>query len=290
MTKKILDNLNVDGDVQADTFIGSGAELTDIPQNAVLTGFTATSGGNIVATDTILTALEKVEYKVNNGSGGTSLPTFVPNTFLYTNGSTDSWKPIYQSDILPNPSITGFSANTPSVEVGQTVALPNFTASYSQTPTSVTLYDSTYSTPVTLSTINSFNSTHTFTKTSVGSITFTLIANFIPIPATATTTISWLERLYYGHVASFTNVSALQNSSLVLSRYGTYTITAGLGEYIIFGIPVNLGTPTFYVGGFAGGIDLLTTVNVTNAYSDTLSYNIFRSDNISLGTITVQIQ
>lgn len=291
MTKKILDSLNVDGTVQATSFTGSGAQLTGISQNATLPGFVAASGGSVTSSDTILTAIEKLEYKVNNVSGGSgsSLPTLVPNTFLFTNGAIDYWRPIYQSDIIPNPSITSFNTSPTIVEVGQSITTPAFTATYSQTPTSASFHDSIYSTPVTLSNVNSFNSFNTYLLNTVGSVTFTLAATFITT-ITTTTSISWLERLYYGHASSFVSVSALQNSSLVASRIGTHTITASTNEYIYFAIPANLGTPTFYVGGFAGGIDLLTTINVTNAYGNTLSYNIYQSDNVSLGIITVQIQ
>lgn len=292
MTKQILDSLNVSGNVIADAFTGSGAGLTNIPQNAALPGFSSTSGGLVTPSDTILTALEKVEYKVNNVSSGTGavLPTLIADTFLFTNGSTEIWRPIYASDILPNPSIESFTTSQTTAEVGQTITTPTFTATYSQIPTSVSFYDSIYTTPVIPSNINLFSSIHTYSLSVVGSITFTLSAAFPTNTSITTKNITWLERLYYGTTTSFTSVTALSNSSLVSSRNGTYTITAGTGQYIIFAIPANLGTPAFYVGGFSGGITLLTTTNVTNTYSDTLSYNIYQSDNVSLGTITVQIQ
>jgi hypothetical protein len=68
--KTILDSLYIDGNVSANTFIGSGSQLTGIPQHAVLTGFTATSGGTVLATDTIQSSIQKLEYKITN------LPSF----------------------------------------------------------------------------------------------------------------------------------------------------------------------------------------------------------------------
>jgi len=62
--------MEVDGSVQATSFVGSGAALTDIPQHAVLTGLAATSGGTVQSTDTVLVAINKLEYKTNNFSGG----------------------------------------------------------------------------------------------------------------------------------------------------------------------------------------------------------------------------
>ena len=73
----ILDSVSVDGTVEAVTFIGSGSELTGVPQTLTLDGFDAGSGGTVVETDTIQSAIQKIEYKVNNisihGNGDLSL-------------------------------------------------------------------------------------------------------------------------------------------------------------------------------------------------------------------------
>lgn len=76
MTKKILDSMEVDGSVAATAFSGSGAALTNIPQNAVLTGLAPNSGGLVQASDTILVAINKLEYKTNNFTGGTGTDVF----------------------------------------------------------------------------------------------------------------------------------------------------------------------------------------------------------------------
>jgi len=281
MTKKLLDDIQIDGDVTADVFIGSSESLT-------LPGFAATTGGSVTSSDTVLTAIEKLEYKVNNSSGS-SLPVQVANTFLFTDGTTEHWRPIYASDITPNPAITNFYPATSNLEVGQSIVNPAFIAAYNQTPPSVSLIDSKFSVSITLSNITSFISPHTFSLIAQGNVVFTLTANFTT-PSILTTHINWLPRLYYGHSSTFSTVSGLQYNILASSYSGNYTINAGLGEYLYFAIPTSFGTPTFYVGGFAGGISLETTNSFTNTYGITTSYSIYKSDNPSLGNITVQLQ
>lgn len=71
MAKKILDSVQVDGTLEASSFKGSGAELTDVAQNATLAGLNTSVGGAISPTDTIVQAIGKLENKVANGTGGT---------------------------------------------------------------------------------------------------------------------------------------------------------------------------------------------------------------------------
>ena len=251
MTQPFLDSISVDGTVQATTFSGSGSGLsaTSVPVAAI------------------------------NASG-----TLASNVFLCGDGT---WKTITSGIIAPTPAITSFSSLSGNLEVGQTVNTPSFSASYNTTPTSVTLYDSVNATPVTLSSTTSFSSTHNFIRTTAGNVSFTLTANFSGTPTTASAYINWLTRTYYGHLTTFTTVTAMQSNVLTGSHTGNYTITAGTGEYLYFAIPTALGTPTFSVGGFTGGISLQTTSSYTNTYGVTTAYSIYKSDNPSLGTISV---
>lgn len=74
------------------------------------------------------------------------------------------------------------------------------------------------------------------------------------------------------------------NKQLVNSRSGVFTVTARDNEYIWFLIPSELGEPTFTVGIFSGGF---------YKYAETtykgIAYNIYRSDNHSLGTTTINL-
>jgi hypothetical protein len=87
MVEPFLDSIAVDGSVQStEGFIGSGAQLTDIPQHATLNGFMPNPGGNVNSTDTIQSGMEKLEYKVNHIQWAAS-PT-VTGTLTLTGNAT----------------------------------------------------------------------------------------------------------------------------------------------------------------------------------------------------------
>ncbi|PLS24207.1 hypothetical protein BLI708_08640 [Bifidobacterium imperatoris] len=73
------------------------------------------------------------------------------------------------------------------------------------------------------------------------------------------------------------------------SRAKTFTLTAGDGQHIYYAFPASWGTPTFKVGGFEGGFNLLTTFDHTNASGATVSYAVWKSTNANLGKTTVEV-
>lgn len=83
MAKKILDSVQVDGTLEAINLKGSGAQITDIAQNATLATINTSTGGSVTAADTIVQAIGKLEYKVNNagGTGGTDV-AYVHNQII----------------------------------------------------------------------------------------------------------------------------------------------------------------------------------------------------------------
>ncbi len=70
----------------------------------------------------------------------------------------------------------------------------------------------------------------------------------------------------------------------------TFTSNAGTGQYIYYAHPASFGTPTFYVGGFEGGFDLIKTFDYTNPSGFKESYKVWRSHNASLGNTTVTVK
>lgn len=105
--------------------------------------------------------------------------------------------------------------------------------------------------------------------------------------ATKTTSITFLNGIYYGAGATF-DISAL-TKTLSNTKGRTFTADAGEGEYLWYVLPTRLGTCTFKVGGFDGGFSLLSTASVTNASGYAEEYYIYRSDNASLGSTTVVV-
>lgn len=67
MTQPFLDSIVVDGSIQAvDGFIGSGAQLTGIPENVKLPGLNTALDGTVSEQDTIRDAIGKLANQVSN--------------------------------------------------------------------------------------------------------------------------------------------------------------------------------------------------------------------------------
>lgn len=181
------------------------------------------------------------------------------------------------------------------VEVGQSVITPSFTASYNRTPISVILTDSNGSPPKDVtSTPNSFTSNGTFVKNTVNAtVTFTNTANDGNVTKTATTTYTWEQKKYYGvGTAGQTTAAFILSLTGVLSPSlaNTFTTTAGSTQKIYFACRSAYGTPTFTVGGFSGGFNLVSnTISVTNLNGFTENYQLWESTNLNLGTTTVTV-
>jgi hypothetical protein len=182
------------------------------------------------------------------------------------------------------------------VEAGQTVATPAFTASYARTPAAAVLTDTVPTTPQNvIGTPTSFSSTGTFTKSYGQSVTFTLTANETGGPSkTSSAAISWGQKEFWGNAVPGTPnaafIAALPSSALTLSRARTFTSTAGATERLYFACRSAYGTPTFTVGGFAGGFHLAAgAVAVTNGQGVTENYDLWESDFPGLGATTVVV-
>jgi hypothetical protein len=108
-----------------------------------------------------------------------------------------------------------------------------------------------------------------------------------------TTSITFVNAAYYGAA----ELSGPMGSAFILSltkkltdtRKRTITADAAAGQHIWYAVPVRLGACTFKVGGFAGGFDLVATVDFTNIYGYTEPYYIYRSSQTGLGETTVEV-
>ena len=105
-------------------------------------------------------------------------------------------------------------------------------------------------------------------------------------------TIKFLNGKYYGvaeegvydndFIKSLTKV-------LTENKNGNFTVNCGENEFIYFCIPTRFGTPRFSVGGFEGGFFKVDTIEFTNNFGYSENYDIYRSDNSSLGNTTVNV-
>lgn len=114
--------------------------------------------------------------------------------------------------------------------------------------------------------------------------------------AQKSTSISFVAGNYYGK-SSITDTESINNAFILglTRRLSTniktkFTVTAGAGEYIYYAFPATNADPTFSVGGFDGGFDLVKTFDFQNASGHTESYKVFRSTNPGLGDTTVEFK
>ncbi|CAB4127319.1 hypothetical protein UFOVP75_137 [uncultured Caudovirales phage] len=206
------------------------------------------------------------------------------------------WRGIRQSDILPTFAITAF-AGTASREIGQSLVTPAFTATYNRTPSTAALTDNAGSASKDVSsTPTSFASLGTFTKSGNNqTVTFTLTASDGTDPSvSANVTTTWLPKVFFGNAADTSSatsgfITALPSNALASSRARSFTATAGTTDHLYYAIPSSYGTPVFTVGGFAGGFSLVGTVSVTNGFSVSQNYDLWKSDSANLGTTTVVV-
>ena len=113
--------------------------------------------------------------------------------------------------------------------------------------------------------------------------------------STKTTSVSFLNGAYWGIGAVEADgvtdefVKGLQKA-LTGSKAREFTVNATEGQYIYYAIPTRFGTPAFFVGGFEGGFAKLKTFDFTNASGYQESYDVYRSDNVGLGSTKVTVK
>lgn len=83
---------------------------------------------------------------------------------------------------------------------------------------------------------------------------------------------------------------AMPNKLLTDTRKRTISVDAAAGERIIYAIPSRLGTPTFTVGGFAGGFEqMASAVQIANTDGYSEPYMVWASVQQGLGATTIVI-
>lgn len=184
------------------------------------------------------------------------------------------------------PKINSFSMSpsTTTYEIGSKVSGLKFSWSLNKNVTSQSLTGCTIG-------VNdrsaSYNSEISSNKT------FTLSVSDGKNTANANKSINFYNKKYYGVATKQSEYDSSfilrLNGSLVNGRTGNFTVNAVEGQYIYFAIPTSFGTPTFTIGGFSGGFDLVDTIDFTNASGYTTKYNIYRSTNANLGNTTVVV-
>lgn len=129
--------------------------------------------------------------------------------------------------------------------------------------------------------------------------TWTLTGKEVQVPGKSqaqvakSASVQFLNGVYYGAAALPASVDSAfvlgLTKTLSASRVSSFKANAGAGEYVWYVLPVGIGKCAFNVGGFDGGFALVGTIQFTNASGFTESYYVYRSDNASLGSVTVSV-
>jgi hypothetical protein len=243
------------------------------------------------------------------GGGGGGLPPFIGvlNAVLRENPlGVASWGKLTQDDILPPFNVTLSIAAGTTREVGNQLVDPVLTASYTGgTPIAATIDDSGGpAAPVPL--IAPFASgtliaTYNSAAGAAGNNTsqaFDITADSADVTGkTDTATLFWRPRVFWeakdaaAYDAAF--ILALANSALAANRNRTINYTGGTpASFLYYAIPSSYGTPTFTVGGFAGGFELAASaISVSNGLTpgNTQDYDLWKSINPGLTPVTVVV-
>ena len=239
------------------------------------TSLTTTEKGSVVG------AVNEVKGNIGNIA---DLTTEEKNSVV---GALNELKGICD-DLLYEPiQITSFSNSVNTVEMGKTITDVTLTWNYNKTPASMTLDGEPVDNPT--------SKTKTLSGLSITqNKSWSLVAkDERNATSTKTTSITFLNGVYYG-VGTVTEAEEVDNSfilgmqkSLASSKSKTFTVNSGANQYIYYAVPTRFGAVSFNVGGFDGGFTKLTTINFTNQSGYAESYDVYKSDNHSLGSTTV---
>lgn len=182
-------------------------------------------------------------------------------------------------------TITSFTNNRNSVEVGSTVTSTTLTWVINNVVTTQSLNQS-------IGSIDEDLRTYDHTDSYTTNRTYTLTVSDGTTTDTANTTISFLRKMYWG-VNSGTTINdagilALSGSQFATSRSKTFTVSPS-SQYIYFAYPASFGTATFHINNFLVNDFVLSVQDHTNASGSTVSYNVYRTNNVLTGTYTIEV-
>lgn len=199
-------------------------------------------------------------------------------------------------DLLYKPiSISSFTVSPTQAERGSTVSSVTLNYSLNKVPTTLKLDNVDQS-------LNQSGTIQLTGQSITSDKTYTLAATDSGSPNSAATTstktakISFLNTAYWGTAAAPGTINSafllgLSNNKLASAKssVSSFSVNAGVDNYIWFALPVRLGACNFTVGGFSGGFSSRTTISHTNASGYTEDYYVYKSDNAGLGSVTVGV-
>lgn len=188
------------------------------------------------------------------------------------------------------PEITSFTMDpaTTEYEVGQEVTEIDFAWTYNKDVTSQSLSD--------VSLTDEKDRSGKWTGSLKTTKTFTLSCGDGENSASATKTISFKNKIYWGSAAipdEFNSafILGLSKNQFATAKKGSYSLTVGSGEYGFIAFPSSFGNlATVWIGGFETTVENCGSISFTNASGGVVTYSIYRTGRSGLGSITMEVK
>ena len=188
------------------------------------------------------------------------------------------------------PQVTSFTMTpaTTEYEIGQSVSDLVFAWTYNKDMASQTLTDCTLADE----TVRTATAAGPYTSNK----TFTLSASDGENDATASKSISFKHKVYWGSAATAasydsTFILGLSGKKFATATKGTYTMTVASGEYGFLAYPDSWGlVESWWIGGFEVETFDCGTVSFTNASGNTTTFRVIRTTQPGLGSIAPEIK
>lgn len=99
--------------------------------------------------------------------------------------------------------------------------------------------------------------------------------------------ITFSNNIFFGslNVYDYSQLNSIQSNNINQN----FNINSNSGEYVFISVPNRLMPIRFFVSGLEGGIEQYQTYSITNSSGYTEEYIVFKSNNHSLGDLTVQM-
>lgn len=235
-------------------------------------------------------------YVITDAQARESIENLSADSLAYTNDNfedieniNDALNKLFSKVYYVNPSCSlSASPAGGTFEIGTVIEGVDFSWTVNKEITSQTLTDCT---------IELADRTASYENNISSNKSFTLRVSDGTNAATSSVSYSFQPKVYYGSAAVPNTYDSafcmgLTSSALKSSKAGTYALNVAANEYGFICMPksfANIDTLIAKVGGFDTEIPRVATVSHTNAKGYTQDYNIFKTANSNLGSISAII-
>ena len=124
--------------------------------------------------------------------------------------------------------------------------------------------------------------------------TFTLSVSDGENSATSSVSYKFMNNVFWGSAPIGTYdsafINALSNKKLTTSVKGTYSFNVADGEYGFWAVPSNMTISTVWIGGFEVTVESVGTISYENSQGYTRDYNLYKTGQSGLGSISAEIK